>query len=292
MKKITLLLVILFIQLNTIAQENNNLYPFNVGIKGKGAPVLLIPGLSCSGEVWNETVEVLQANFQCHIFTLAGFSDQKPISVGNGYLSVISDKLVEYIQNQLTEKPILIGHSLGGFLALSMAATHDELFKKIIIVDSYPFMSAVYNPIATEENVLPQAKMMQQMLKQTPDSLYAIQQGMTMNTMISDSAKIQLALQWSLQSDRETIAQAMFELMTTDLRNKLSSINIPLLVIASWIGGKDYGITKERTISILESQYDLAESVTIKVAKEAKHFIMWDDFNWFIEETKNFLHEK
>ena len=110
-------------------------------------------------------------------------------------------------------------------------------------------MSAVYNPAATEENVAPQAKIMKQMLVQAPDSLYVNQQAMIMSTMITDSAKIQLALLWSLQSDRETIGQAMFELMTTDLRDKLSSVSTPLLVLGSWIGGKDYGVTKEVTLT-------------------------------------------
>ncbi len=289
MQKIAILSVALLIQFNAFSQGNNNLYPFKVTIKGSGTPVLLIPGLSSSGEVWDETVEVLHKNFQCHIFTLAGFANQKPIPTENGYLPIIKKKLLEYIKSELSEEPILIGHSLGGFLALSMAVTNDNLFKKIIIVDSYPFMTAAYNPAATEENVAPQAKLMKQMLIQIPDSLYAYQQAMTMSTMITDSAKIQLALQWSLQSDRETVGQAMFELMTTDLRDKLSTVRVPLLILGSWIGGKEYGITKDITLANFKRQYALAENADIKIAETAKHFIMWDDFNWFLEETKAFL---
>ena len=204
-------------------------------------------------------------------------------------MPIIKNKILEYIESELSEDPILFGHSLGGFIALSMAVTNDNLFKKIIIIDSYPFMSAVYNPAATEENVAPQAKIMKQMLVQAPDSLYVNQQAMIMSTMITDSAKIQLALLWSLQSDRETIGQAMFELMTTDLRDKLSSVSTPLLVLGSWIGGKDYGVTKEVTLTNFKNQYARAENADIKIAETAKHFIMWDDFDWFLEEINAFL---
>ena len=61
-------------------------------------------------------------------------------------------------------------------MALSLASTYPDLLEKIIIVDSYPFMSLAYNPNATEENVLPQANMMKDMLIKTTDSVYVQQQ--------------------------------------------------------------------------------------------------------------------
>jgi pimeloyl-ACP methyl ester carboxylesterase len=289
MKKITILFLALFIQLNLNAQDNSNSYPFKVTVKGIGKPVILIPGLSCSGEVWDETVEILQSNYECHILTLPGFSDQKPIDAANGFLPLMKDKIIQYIKNNFNEKPIIIGHSLGGFLALLSAIENDELFKKIIIVDSYPFMSAAFNPAATEENMISQADMVKKMITESDDSVYSYQQAISIGTMITNPDKINTALQWSLQSNRKTIAQAMFELMITDLRSKLSYVKTPMLVLGSWIGGKDFGITKESVLAQFETQYKMAENVKIKVADSAKHFIMWDDFDWFINEIIPFM---
>ncbi|MDN6280496.1 MAG: alpha/beta fold hydrolase [Psychroflexus sp.] len=78
---------------------------------------------------------MLQNNHQCHILTLAGFNGQDPISSDKGYLPVIEEGINNYIQNELNQKPILIGHSLGGFLAMSLASDHSEMLDKIIIVD-------------------------------------------------------------------------------------------------------------------------------------------------------------
>ncbi len=287
MKTLAILLIIFFYQTTTYSQSEK--YAFNIEIKGNGKPIILIPGLASSGSVWEETSNTLAKNFECHILTLPGFANQKAISVENGYLPIIENEIIKYIQNELIEKPIVIGHSLGGFLSLSIASSQPKLLKKIVIVDSYPFMSLAYNPNATVENVLPQAKMMKEMMLSTSDSLFIEQQKMTMPTMINDSTHIQMAIQWSIQSDRKTMAQAIYELMTTDLRNDVEKVKIPMLVFGSWYGAKDFGITKKIVQANYENQFLKADNCEIKVAETAKHFIMWDEPKWFINSVEEFV---
>lgn len=289
MKHLTILLLALFLQSNAHSQHMDIEYPFDVKIKGKGKPIILIPGLACSGEVWNETVAELQNRYECHILTLAGFSTQKAISLDSGFLPKMEAGIKRYIQKELEDKPILMGHSLGGFLSMSLASHDSSLLEKIIIVDSYPFMAAAYNPNATKTNVVPQAKMMRNMILQTPDSTYAKQQKMTMGTMMNDPEKIELSTQWSIDSSKETIGQAMYELMTTDLRDEIANITVPTLVLGNWNGGKEYGITKEMVQQNFENQFQKATFVTIEIAAKAKHFIMWDEPNWFYEKVENFM---
>ncbi len=287
MRKLAILLIIFFYQTTTYSQSEK--YSFNVVIKGKGNPIILIPGLASSGKVWKETTETLGEKYECHILTLAGFTNQKPISLEKGYLPVIKKEIIKYIQNELNEKPILIGHSLGGFLSLSIVSSQPTLLRKIIIVDSYPFYSLVFNPNATVKNVIPQAKMLKEIILSTSDSLFVQQQKMTMSTMITDSTNIKIATKWSLQSDRETVAQAMYEIMTTDLRNGIEKVKIPILVFGSWYGAKGYGITKEIVQKNYEKQFLKANNCKIEIAKTAKHFIMWDEPKWFINLVKSFL---
>lgn len=287
MKKLAILLIALFIQTTLFSQTET--YPFQIDIQGQGDPILLIPGLASSGSVWEETVDILKKDYECHILTLAGFADQKPMLLENGYLPVIEKELITYIQKELHKKPIVVGHSLGGFLALSIASSEPDLLKEIIIVDSYPFMAAAYNPNASVENILPQAKQTRDMIISTSDSIFIQQQNITMPTMITDPEHINTAIAWSLQSDRETVAQAMFELMTTDLRKEVEKVKIPILVLGSWYGAKDYGITKEMVKTNYENQFLKATDCKIEMAETAKHFIMWDEPTWFINSVKSFI---
>ncbi|GGW46210.1 alpha/beta fold hydrolase [Arenibacter certesii] len=287
MKKLVIVLGALFIQTSVFPQPVP--YPFNVEIKGSGDPVILIPGLASLGKVWEQTTDLLDENYEYHILTLAGFANQEPISPEKGYLPFGEKEIIRYIQNELKAKPLLIGHSLGGFLSLSIAISEPALLKEIVIVDSYPFMAAAYNPNTNVEPILPQAHKTREMIVSISDSLFIQQQKLTLPTMITDSENISTAIEWSLQSDRETIAQAMYELMITDLRDDIEKVKIPILVFGSWYGAKNYGITKELVKNNYENQFSKAKDYKIEIAETAKHFIMWDEPMWFVKYIKSFI---
>jgi len=69
---------------------------------------------------------------------------------------------------------------------------------------------------------------------------------------------------------------------TTDLRNEIAQITVPVLVL-----GSTYG-TKEISQKIFNDQYRLLRQKRILIAP-TKHFIMYDDPLWFREQVKNFL---
>jgi len=53
--------------------------PFSVKITGTGRPMILIPGLLSSGDVWSTTVDRYKDRYECHVLTLAGFAGQPAI---------------------------------------------------------------------------------------------------------------------------------------------------------------------------------------------------------------------
>ncbi|NVK85390.1 MAG: hypothetical protein HWE21_13785, partial [Cytophagia bacterium] len=46
---------------------------------GKGQPMIMIPGLTCDGAVWDTTIEALGNKYQYHVLTLPGFAGQAPL---------------------------------------------------------------------------------------------------------------------------------------------------------------------------------------------------------------------
>ena len=174
-------------------------------------------------------------------------------------------------------------------MALSIATEAPQLLKKIIIVDSYPFFSAAMNPGATAEQARPQAQMMRTiMIKQTAE-VFESQQKQSMPTMASQSDDIEKIIQWSLASDRPTVAQAMYELMTTDLRAEAEKVSCPILVFGSWYAAKDFGISSEMVKNNYQQQFQKAKDYRILMADTARHFIMLDEFDWFIQHVNTFL---
>jgi pimeloyl-ACP methyl ester carboxylesterase len=94
--------------------------PFEVRVTGTGTDVLLIPGLASSGAVWDDTVKQLCVKHRCHVFTLAGFAGV-PARPGP-LLHDVDAALAAYIERHHLQAPAVVGHSLGGFVALKLAS--------------------------------------------------------------------------------------------------------------------------------------------------------------------------
>ena len=264
---------------------------FDVKISGKGEAVLFIHGYASSSSVWDQTVKFLQNDFECHQIQLAGFAGRKAINEEE-YLSTVRDEIAEYIISNKLGKVRLVGHSMGGFLSLSIASEYPELTKKIVSVDGLPFLGAVINPGATAESMIPNAKKQFNYENDFAPSDYQMtnEQRMAMyRSMTIHEDKFDVLLNWTKNSDGRTLNQAMFELMITDLREDIKNIKSPVLCFGAWIAYKNWGATRESTKNLYSSLYKNVKDFSIELTDKGKHFIMWDDFEWFSKTLKEFL---
>ena len=264
-------------------------YDFAVEVHGQGTPMLLIPGLSNAGAVWDETVARYKSDYQMHVVTLPGFAGQEPMTKTNPYLSQVRDQLLAYLKDQNLNNPVVVGHSLGGFMALMMAVEQPDLFKKIVVVDSVPFMPALTMPGATEENSKAMAAAMRSQMDGQSEELRSASLDQILSTMITDPERIKLAKKWGMDSDPESVNQAMYEMMTTDLRDEIATIKTPTLVMGSWVAYKDYGMSNERLKMSYGAQYKNMDNHKLVITDQGKHFIMWDDPEFYFAKMNAFL---
>lgn len=283
MKNLTLLALVLLATLNVFSQHSS----FEVKVIGKGQPVLLIPGYSCSGEVWNETVDHLKHNYQLHVLTLAGFGGTKPIQ-NDEILKTVRNEIIQYVKDNKMKKPMLIGHSLGAFMTLWLHSTEPDLFGKSICVDGLPFVSAIGKPETTAEAVKANPQFNKaaviQNFKSLPSEGYVKNMTRAMLYQVNDSLRAKQIAEWSYKSDRTTLGSTIVEMSTTDLRQDISKIKAPVLVMASIFG------TKEVSEKEYNLQYAELKNKTIKVA-DAKHFIMYDQPEWFYTQIDAFFNQ-
>jgi pimeloyl-ACP methyl ester carboxylesterase len=263
---------------------------FTVQVVGMGRPVILIPGLTCPGAVWTETVARYQKQYQCHVVSLAGFGGvaaQQPAPAH--LLQGVRDQMLAYIKAQKLTKPVVVGHSLGGFLALWMASTDPAALGPLEIVDALPFFSAIQNPATTAETARPMAEQMRRQVAQGRMTMAAERQMVA--PLVTDSARITQVARWGLASDPATVGQAMYDMYTTDLRADISRIQQPVLVLGSWAGYKAYGATKASTLAIYTRQYAQLPQAHIEMSEAGRHFLMYDDPQWFFAQTDAFLQQ-
>jgi len=262
--------------------------PFKVEVTGHGRPMVLIPGLSCSGEVWNDTVARYKDRFECHVLTLAGFAGV-PAKEG-AFEEPMREAIASYLRQQHLKQPVVVGHSLGGFLAMDLAATHPELVGTLVIVDSYPFVTGLQQPGATPESAKAFAGQLRTMMDQQSDEAYRrnIEAGTYTRNMVIAASDHEKIVRWGLASDRKTSTEAMIELMGSDLRDKLSSIKAPTLVMTAWIAYRPY-VTHASIEAALKGQYAKVSNLKYAVSDTANHFIMFDDPAWFYSQLDSVL---
>ncbi len=274
---------------SSTAFSGSDQFDFKVNVHGKGQPMLLIPGVSNSAEVWDSTVEKYQGSYEMHTITLPGFAGQPALTNKENFLGQVRDQLLAYVAENKWQKPVIVGHSLGGYVALLMAIEQPDFFEKIVIVDSVPFIPALTMPGATEESSKAMADGMKVQMSNQNEDMQAASLDMILATMITDPEKIKLAKKWGLESDSETVAQAMYEMMTQDIRQEIEVIKSPTLVMGAWIAYKAFGMSNERLASSYGAQYELLEGFQLAITDTGKHFIMWDDPEFYFATMNEFL---
>jgi N-formylmaleamate deformylase len=260
---------------------------FAARIEGRGPAMILIPGFVSSGAVWDDLVRHYKTRYTCHVLTLPGFAEQPAIDAP--ILSRVRDEIVEYIRTQRLDRPVLVGHSLGGFLALWVGTTAPDLVGPIVSVDGVPFLPALADPSATADSVRPQAEQMRALYASLTPAQIGMQSRMAFAAMMNDPAKVETATRWASASDPRAASIIIAELMTTDLRNEVASIRTPVLLVpalkafASTPGGV------ERAEAAYSAQVKNIPSHDIVYATNALHFVMYDDLPFLLKTMDAFL---
>src|SRR5687767_3019829 len=103
--------------------------------QGQGMPILLIHGFPFHGRIWDDYVGLLSDNFLVIAPDLPGFG-QSPNLEGPYTLADVADALLEFLSSKKIEKIALVGHSLGGYVALSMLEKKAALFSALVLFHS------------------------------------------------------------------------------------------------------------------------------------------------------------
>lgn len=263
-----------------------------VEVIGSGRPLIMIPGLNSAADTWRETCAALQPEVQCHLLQLPGFAGlaAEPSAIaGDAWLDTMRDRVLAYVKARALRSPVVLGHSLGGVLALKMALQSPHTFSRLIIVDSLPFFPAAQNPAASVATATPMAQGMRQGMLAADDESFFRNAEAALAGMSRSPERVATLADWSRGSDRATTAQAMYELMTTDLRAELKAIHTPTLVLGAWAAYAPYGATRESTEAIFRAQYAALDGVRIDMSDVGYHFLMWDDPQWLQAQVRAFL---
>jgi pimeloyl-ACP methyl ester carboxylesterase len=108
---------------------------------GSGQVVILIHGFPMNQHVWDDLAEKLCDTYHVVTFDLPGFGKSAHLPTGFS-LEDVASVVLKFIREKKYQNPIIIGHSLGGYVALALAAQAPEvpggicLFHSTALADS------------------------------------------------------------------------------------------------------------------------------------------------------------
>ena len=282
MKK-AILLTLLIVAVSAVhAQFEND--AIRVEVSGKGAPVLLIPGFTVPGEVWQPLVSQLEENFECHVVTLAGFGGKAPIDFP--WLPQVNQALEDYISDEGLTNLTIIGHSLGGTVAAWLASREDLPIEGIILVDALPAAGAIMFPHFNPDNLGYESPYNTQQLNMTDEQFAQMATAMAQGMSLNEAPREQIR-DWILQSDRKTYVYGYTDYLKLDMREDLKKIAVPVTIIAA-----EQPFGKEMVMNTVESQYANLPDYDLIVVENSAHFIMLDQPEWFNEQIALILSPK
>lgn len=104
-------------------------------VYGKGKPLVLISGYTCDHNFWEDMLEELTSTFQVLIFDnrAIGYTkdDNKPFTI-----QTMAKDTINLIEHLGLIKPIIIGQSMGGAIAQTIAAEFSDKIGRLIILNS------------------------------------------------------------------------------------------------------------------------------------------------------------
>jgi len=263
------------------AQASFNSGSLHVDVYGTpGKPALIfIPGLTCGPWEWSGEIAQFAPDYSIYALTLPGF-DGQPAITGDLFATVSAD-FWSLLQTRKIDKPILIGHSLGGTLGFMLAEQHSDRLRALVAVDGMPVFPGTEALSQTQRDGM--ASQMTAMIASmsTPQAFEAAEKNYSLPYMITAKDDVAAVAHLAATSDPKATAQWMHDDLLLDTRPELGAITIPVLEITPFDPKLDpFGPGKIASAQQKQMYYASLlkgdATAKVQVVQPSRHFIMYD----------------
>lgn len=259
-----------------------------VETRGKGSDLILIPGLASTPAVWSRTIDRLGQGRRLHLVSVQGFGNLPARGNGEGaVMAGVAAEVRRYIGEAGLSAPAVIGHSMGGQVGLRVAADAPGRVGRLMTVDASPFFPALISPGATVGDVEPIAQLAYQAV-QFLGSEGLRERGRSLGLELGGAADAVFSSMGWQGGDRRVLAQALYEVMTVDLRHRLPDITAPVTVVYGW--SADEASPRSRIGDLFRGAYaSLPRPAVFERIEGAEHMVMIDQPSRFLAAAERFL---
>jgi pimeloyl-ACP methyl ester carboxylesterase len=253
--------------------------------------IVLIPGLASGPWVWFGTIDYLTAGngvdkYTIYALTLPGFdgipATKKPL------IDTFSSDFWALLDAKKITKPVVIGHSLGGTLAIALAEQHPERIAGIVAVDGLPVFPMLAS--ATPDKRQDMASQMSAMYatmnaaqELAAEKKYMASVGTNKPELVDSTAQLMA------KSDPKAVGAWAQADIQDDLRPGLVKVTIPFLEIMPFDPSPPQQYTQDQLQQFYQHLIIDAPKATVVAIAPSKHFAMLDQPDAFYAAITQFL---
>lgn len=179
--------------------------------------IVLIHGLGSNAEVWEEVVPFLKGTFTVRTFEMGGHGQTPPVP--DPTIETEADRLAQFILDEGLDYPTLVGHGLGGMVAMVYAIRNPAAVHRLILMDTAPMQ------LADDEEKAEVALA----LAEDYDRFVARR----FLNMTPDEAVTERIVDTALRTDSATFISLLMSSFDFDVTEDLYNLSVPMLVIGS-----------------------------------------------------------
>lgn len=245
----------------------------------EGPAVVFVPGLATPGAVFEDAAATLDGA-DAHLVTLAGFGGtHAPVDV-DPFIEPAAAALSAYMEEQDLRGAVLVGHSLGGQVALIAAGQAPDRVAHVLLVDSAPFFAGLMQPGADPAEVTARRdQMIAQMSAMPREAFLSMMRNGLPAQAAGEDAQARI-YGWVEASDQTAVAVASSEIFAGDLRPHLDAVEAPVTLVYPQSGVMDPAVVAER----YRAQYERLGRFEMRPVADSRHFVMLDQPERFAEE--------
>lgn len=222
-----------------------------------GIPLLLIHGVGLRAESWYQQIDALAPDYDVYAVDMPGHGESDILSVGSDspILADFTDCLAQFMTQTIGKPAVILGHSMGALLALSLAKSYPDLCLAIVP------MNAIYRRTdEAKQAVLSRAKHLREQPQSDPTA--PVKRWFSETPSTQDQSHAAMCCEWLQGANLQGYADAYTVFSEEDglAEAELQALDLPCLFIT---GELDANSTPDMSDAMAQ-QLKQAESLVIR----------------------------
>lgn len=243
------------------------------GARARRDAVIIIPGITSPAVTWGFVGERFGQSFDTYVLDVRGRGLSEASDALDYGLDAQAADVIAFAQALGLERYALVGHSMGGRIAIRAARSDPAGLTRLVAVDP---------PVSG-----PGRRAYPSKLPWYVDSIRLSQRGVTLAEMREfcptwTDAQVRLRAEWLHTCDERAIVTSFDAFHTDDIHADLPSVRQPLMLM---VAGRGDVIRPDD----VEEIKTLAPQTQVSYVPDAGHMIPWDDEAGFYAAFGDFL---